>query len=67
MATTTITITNMTCDHCTQAVHEVVGELAGVEAVVADLDSGVVTVSQDGSVSKEAIEEAVVGIGFELA
>jgi copper chaperone CopZ len=49
-ATTTTasdTATGMTCAHCVSSVTSEVGQIAGVRAVDADLDSGAVTVTSD--------------------
>jgi copper chaperone CopZ len=67
MATTVITITGMTCGHCTSAVEEGLGQLPGVESVVADLASGQVSIEQDGSVSTDTLNAVVEEMGFGLA
>ncbi|MDR1358003.1 MAG: heavy-metal-associated domain-containing protein [Coriobacteriales bacterium] len=66
MATTVIRIDGMTCGHCTSAVEETLGELAGVESVVADLDSASATIQHDGSVDEAVMRALLEQIGFEL-
>jgi copper ion binding protein len=60
------TVKGMTCDHCVLSVTEEVSEVAGVEAVDVDLDSGRLAVSGAGY-SDDAIAEAVVEAGYEVA
>lgn len=67
MTTNLIKIKGMTCKRCTDAVEQTVGELTGVDAVVAELETGEVTISQDGSVNESTIKELLEEIGFELA
>jgi copper chaperone len=59
-------VPGVSCEHCVRAVTEEVGQVAGVESVVVDLDSKRVTVSgeaiDDGAV-RAAIDEA----GYEVA
>ena len=53
----TYSVPGVSCEHCVRAVTEEVGQVAGVESVVVDLDSKRVTVSG------EAIDEA----GYDVA
>jgi copper chaperone len=57
----TYTVQGMTCRHCVASVREEVSEVAGVQAVEVDLDSGRVTVSGAGFGDSDvvaAVEEA---------
>ena len=62
----TYSVPGVSCEHCVRAVTEEVGQVAGVESVVVDLDSKRVTVSgeaiDDGAV-RAAIDEA----GYDVA
>ena len=71
MATTTTTTTydvkGMTCGHCVSAVSSEISRLEGVQAVDVELESGKVTVTSDGSLSLDAVRDAVDEAGYELA
>lgn len=62
MATTTITVSGMTCGHCTSAVTSELMELHGVTAVDIDLVAGgdsPVTITHEGDLDQAAVREAV--------
>ena len=63
---TTYTVTGMSCGHCKAAVEQDVGQVPGVEAVDANVDTTLVVVRgegfEDGAV-RAAIDEA----GYEAA
>ena len=66
MQTKTYTVTGMTCGHCVASVTEEVGEVAGVESVDVELETGAVTVTgQD--VSDEAVKAAVEEAGYAVS
>ena len=67
MRTATFTVSGMTCGHCVTAVTEEVSEVAGVTAVVVDLESGGLTVSSEEPVDEDAVRAAVEEAGYELA
>jgi copper ion binding protein len=67
MATTTYTVTGMTCDHCVRAVHDEVAKVAGVDTVEVDLASGAVTVTSDAPVDDDAVRAAVDEAGYAVA
>lgn len=67
MSTTTITVTGMTCGHCTSTVGSAIEALDGVEDVAVDLDSGAVTISSDGELDHDAVEKAVGDAGYSVA
>lgn len=58
-------VEGMTCGHCEAAVAEEVREVAGVEAVEVDLESGRVTVHGEGF-TEAKIREAVDDAGYEV-
>ncbi len=67
MATSTYTVTGMTCGHCVSAVQKEIGAIAGVTGVEVDLASGRVEVSAEQPISDAAIAAAVDEAGYELA
>ena len=67
MATSTYTVTGMTCGHCVNAVTEEVTALPGVTGVDVDLASGRLTVTSDAPVDDDAVRAAVDEAGYELA
>lgn len=67
MATTTYTVTGMTCDHCVAAVREEVGKVDGVSQVDVELASGLVTVESEAPLDPAAIAAAVDEAGYEVA
>ncbi|MCU0282918.1 MAG: cation transporter [Candidatus Nanopelagicales bacterium] len=67
MATSTWTVTGMTCAHCVQAVTDEVSAIDGVQAVEVELESGVVTVTADPEPSREQVAAAVDEAGYALA
>lgn len=67
MATTTYTVTGMTCDHCVAAVREEVGKVDGVSQVDVELASGLVTVESAAPLDPAAIAAAVDEAGYEVA
>ena len=66
MATSTYTVTGMTCGHCVSAVTEEVSAVPGVTAVDVDLASGRLTVTSDTPVDDDAVRAAVDEAGYEL-
>jgi copper chaperone CopZ len=59
------TVVGMTCEHCVASVREEVGELAGVDGVDVDLESGRLVVR--GTVGDEQVAAAVREAGYALA
>ncbi len=66
MATTTYQVKGMTCGHCVSAVSSEISQLDGVQAVVVDLDGGLVTVTSDAPLADDAVRDAVDEAGYEL-
>jgi copper chaperone len=58
------TVYGMTCDHCVLSVTEEVSEVAGVEGVQVELESGRLTVTGAGF-DDNAIKVAVAEAGYE--
>ena len=67
MATSSWTVTGMTCGHCVKAVTEEVSAIEGVLAVDVDLTTGAVTVTADPAPSREQMAAAVDEAGYALA
>lgn len=62
----TYTVTGMTCQHCAASVSEELSEVAGVEGVEVDVDSGRVTVTSTAPLKRSAVQGAVDEAGYEL-
>ena len=60
------TVPGMTCGHCEVAVKSEVGNVAGVTAVVVDLDTKLVTVT-GRELDREALVAAIDEAGYEVA
>ena len=61
----TVTISGMSCAHCTRAVFTA---LSGVEGISrADVSIGKAVIEHDGTVSAEAVREAISIAGYEVA
>lgn len=60
------TVYGMTCDHCVLSVTEEVSEVAGVEHVDVDLQSGRLAVTGAGY-DDDAVKQAVAEAGYEAA
>lgn len=66
-ATSTYTVTGMTCGHCVSSVTEEVQEIPGVEDVAVELESGAVTITSAEPVEESAVRSAVEEAGYQLA
>ncbi len=66
MTTTVLKVIGMSCGHCTSSVEEALGKLAGVALVVADLETGKVTIEHDDRVSPADFATGIEEIGFEV-
>jgi len=58
-------VPEISCGHCTNAIEQEVGQVPGVEKVVADVDTRMVKVS--GTASDESIVAAISEAGYEVA
>ncbi|KAF0848699.1 cation transporter [Nocardia caishijiensis] len=67
MATTTYTVTGMTCGHCVSSVKQEIGKIDGVTSVDVDLASGLVRVDSASEVAEADVAAAVDEAGYELA
>lgn len=63
----TWTVTGMTCHHCVMSVTEELSEIAGVESVDVELDTGQITVTSAAALDRADVETAVTEAGYALA
>ena len=66
METMTYSVPAIHCAHCAMSIREEVSEVDGVEDVVVDLETKLVTVSGDG-VEDAAVRSAIAEAGYEAA
>ena len=66
-ATTTWTVTGMTCGRCVASVTEELSELPGVERVDVVLETGVVTVTSGSPLRRDDVDRAVREAGYQLS
>jgi copper chaperone len=67
MQTTTMTVTGMTCGHCTASVTEELQEIQGVRDVRVDLVAGgdsAVEVDSEGPLDPQVVRAAVAEAGY---
>ena len=64
MTTKTVTVPNISCEHCTHTIKMELEDLAGVTQVDADVDSKRVTVEYTDPASWEEIESTLVEINY---
>ena len=64
--TVTYSVPAIHCAHCAASIREEISELEGVDAVVVDLDTKVVTVS-GSDLDDAALRAAIVEAGYEAA
>lgn len=67
MATETISVPEVHCDHCVHSIEGAIGPMTGVESATVDLDARTVTVSHDDSVSRDALVAVIEEQGYEVA
>lgn len=66
MASTTFTVTGMTCDHCVRSVQGELAKLDGVTDIDVDLASGQVTVESAAELDPADVSAAVDEAGYEV-
>jgi copper ion binding protein len=64
MTTLTVKAPAISCGHCVKTIQNEVGELAGVQKVVADQNTKLVTVNYDDPATQDAIEKLMAEIGY---
>jgi copper chaperone len=62
---TTVRINGMSCSHCVRAVFTALGGVPGIAR--ADVSIGQAAIEHDGTVSQEAIREAISIAGYDVA
>lgn len=67
VATRSIAVTGMTCDHCARAVRAEISKLPGITGVDVDVAAGTVRVSGDPLPADAPLREAVEEAGYEFA
>ena len=63
---TTIKVNGMVCEGCENRVQNALKTIEGVENVVANHNNGTVTITAEEVVYKNAMEEKIEDIGFEV-
>lgn len=63
--TTTLTITGMSCVHCKRAVFTALAAVRGIAH--ADVSIGRAVIEHDGSVTEDALRDAVAAAGYEVS
>ncbi|MCW6009583.1 heavy-metal-associated domain-containing protein [Micromonospora sp. CPCC 205371] len=66
MRHSTYAVSGMACGHCAGFVTEEIERLAGVTAVVVDVEGGTVTVTSDRDLDMADVRTAVEEAGYEL-
>ncbi|WP_019932884.1 heavy-metal-associated domain-containing protein [Nocardia sp. BMG111209] len=67
MATSTYTVTGMTCGHCVASVRREIAGIPGVTGVDVDLETGRVQVESAAPIDSAAVLAAVDEAGYRLA
>ena len=67
MTEQTYRVPGVSCDHCVRAIAEELTKLPGVEHVGVDLETKLVTVRHDGSVSDAQLREGIEEAGYDIA
>ncbi len=67
MTTVTYSVPAISCNHCTHTIELEVGELEGVQAVKAEVDSKNVTITFDNPASEEKIKALLAEIEYPVA
>ncbi len=67
MTTVTYSVPAISCNHCTHTIELEVGELEGVQAVKADVDSKNVTITFDNPASEAKIKALLAEIEYPVA
>jgi copper chaperone CopZ len=67
MTTVTYSIPNISCGHCVHTVQSEVAELAGVQSVVADVNTKQATITFDTPATEEQIKAVLASINYPAA
>lgn len=66
MATETISVPEVHCDHCIHSIEGALGPLDGVDTATVDLDARTVTVTHDDRVSRDDLVAVIEEQGYEV-
>jgi copper chaperone len=66
MTSTTLSVPEIHCGHCKQAIEGAVGPLDGVQTVEVDVDARRVHVQHDDAVTVRALVDAIEDQGYEV-
>jgi len=67
MTSITLSVPEISCDHCKNSIEGAVGELTGVDKVEVAIDTRTVDVSFDSPTDVAAVVAAIEGQGYEVA
>ena len=67
MSEQTYRVPDVSCQHCVRAITEELTKIAGVRHVDVDLQSKLVRVEHDGSVSDDQVREGIAEAGYAVA
>jgi len=67
MTEQTYRVPDVSCQHCIRAITEELTRLPGVSRVAVDLDTKLVTVEHDGSVSDAQLRDGIEEAGYAIA
>ena len=67
MTTVTYSIPNISCGHCVHTVQSEVAELAGVQTVIASLDTKQATITFDTPATEEQIKSVLASINYPVS
>ncbi len=67
MASTTLKVQGMTCNHCVMRVQKALKAVPGVQDAQVDLRKAEATVSHEATVTKETLAAAVAEAGYKTA
>ena len=67
MTTTTLTVPDISCDHCKTSIEDAVASLSGVDSVEVEIEPRLVHISfDDGTLSLDRIKVAIEEVGYEV-
>ncbi len=67
MTQTTLSVPDISCNHCKMSIEGAVNELDGVDKVEVAIDERTVDISYDSPTDMDAIVAAIEGQGYEVA
>jgi copper ion binding protein len=67
MTSITLSVPEISCDHCKNSIEGAVGELTGVDTVEVAIDTRTVDISFDSPTNVDAVVAAIEGQGYEVA